>query len=319
MNAFACLLLCLCGGDTKTACTELNGFYWCWKEDGCCEPAGVVCIAHHEGTYVITWTYSPEVDEKGNFTITNANGVGRRHGKALAVLSGKQVYAYEIQIGAKGHVAISGEGERWQKIKPPCCVDAPAPVARSFGIWPPGPRPHPAPPCRCEDCKCRKAGHDCRCGKGDGCDCVISVVEHEDGTKETTVAPPPKSHPDYDHLPPEKVCGECHAAATAWKAGLERQALDLGWMCIVPDAVEWEGPRAIWTGGGWQAKLLQDEIEECKTLIRVWWVTWMLRWPHTAEEELPVYEAELRSLIGHAAYVRGQIPGPFPRTQARQH
>jgi hypothetical protein len=306
-----------------TACDELNGFYWCFKDDGCDKPAGVVCIAHHEGQYIVTWTYSPEVDGEGKITVSNTVGVGKRHGKALAVMCGKAVYAYEIHPGAKGHVEITGEGERWAKIKGPCCVSLDAPAARasrkrgdtlaarSF------PLPHPAPPC--EDCKCKKAGYECNCGKGDGCDCVITVTEQEDGTKETIIEPPAKVKPGpYDHLPPERVCGENYHASQLWREGVEREAKELGYLWLNTDPELWDGVRLVWVGGGWHAQGMREEIEDCKIRARVWNAVWWLRWPAAGKEDLDFYEAELRSLIGHAAYCRGQIPSPFPVWRVRR-
>ena len=306
MNALLALLCCLPAADVKSA-DDLSGFYWCFKEDGTAEPAGVVTIAHHEGRYVVTWTYSPTIDDEGRAGADVCLGVGRRHGRALAIQLGKAVYAYEIHPGAKGHVEITGEGERWQKIKSPCCVSAPLP------------EPHPAPPCRCEDCKCRKAGHDCRCGKADQCDCVLQEIEHADGTKEAVPMPPlkPESGP-YDHLPSEAFCQSQFDASEAWRKGVEDEAIKLGYLVLNENPDLWDGQRFIWIGGGWHARAMQEEVGDCIERAAAWYRAYLLRsvWKREKKEGddlwLQEIESKLRAQIGDAAYVRGQLPSPFP-------
>lgn len=156
----------------------------------------------------------------------------------------------------------------------------------------------------CCECKCTKAGIKCKCGKGEGCRCVIAA----EGTP-------------YDHLPTSERCRQNYYDAREWRKGIVKEAIELGWLFDQTNNDLWEGNRLIWVGGGWPARAMQEEIEETKALERVWWLAWSLRCPRQDESEHPELEAELRGLIGDRAYVTGHLPPPVPtwRVQRRYH
>lgn len=162
------------------------------------------------------------------------------------------------------------------------------------------------PQCRCQ----AKGFPHCDCQQGPACRCVILNR--------------------YAHLPCKQTCRQNLVWANAWAEGVLDEARALGlygqaWVedenaaaCAAlcgpfPGAViaAWSMIGETWhEGGGWQGTAKRDEYQETLTLRRIWQLALALH--EEEKEDRDQLEAELRGLVGDAAYCAGHLPGPIP-------
>lgn len=110
-------------------------------------------------------------------------------------------------------------------------------------------------------------------------------------------------------LPSRRICELNHQAANQWLSAVERQASVLGYGSYEihrpKGRMEWEVAFLFHGGGGPHAEALRCEVEECKVLAHVWFLSLEI-WDGEAWAEL-----ELRDVLGRDFW-DGRMPSPIP-------